>query len=71
MATAPPTSLAPVPSAPSNLDRADVLELMADVEVMAPEETSLAREAWAKYGDDVERRIADLAAGRHPFQRPR
>jgi hypothetical protein len=36
-----------------------------------PRDTALVREAWAAYGDDIERRLADLEAGRHPYQRPR
>jgi|HubBroStandDraft_6_1064221.scaffolds.fasta_scaffold296947_2 hypothetical protein len=45
-------------------------EPMEEVEEMAPEETRLAREVWKKYGDDFGRRLADLEAGRHPYQQP-
>jgi hypothetical protein len=36
-----------------------------------PRDVALVREAWETYGDDIERRLADLEAGRHPYQRPR
>jgi hypothetical protein len=50
---------------------ADVLALVDEVEDMDPDEMKRAREVWEKYGDDLERRRADLEAGRHPFQQPR
>jgi hypothetical protein len=53
---------------PGEPERPDVLDLMADVEDVDPEEVRLAREAWKKYGDDFGRRLADLEAGRHPYQ---
>jgi len=48
----------------------DALTLAGDDEP-DPRATALVREAWAKYGDDVERRLADLEAGQHPYQRAR
>lgn len=36
-----------------------------------PEQLALARAASEQYGDDFERRLADLEAGRHPYQRSR
>lgn len=36
-----------------------------------PDGAALAREAHERYGDDFERRGADLEAGLHPYQRPR
>jgi hypothetical protein len=52
-------------------ERDDVLDSMDDVEDVDPEETRRAREAWRKYGDDFAARLADLEAGRHPYQQPR
>ncbi len=57
--------------APRASDDADVLDLIDDVEPVSPDELRIGRAAWEKYGEDLDARRADLAAGRHPCQLPR
>jgi hypothetical protein len=62
----------PEPLGPASDPRgADVLDLVADVDDVDPEEMRLARQTWEKYGDDYARRLTDLEAGRHPYQQQR
>ncbi|MFT3775567.1 MAG: hypothetical protein QM820_60235 [Minicystis sp.] len=51
----------------------DILDTPAegDEDMSNPADVALAREVSATYGDDFERRLADLEAGRHPYQRAR
>ena len=52
------------------LEGSPVLDVAAEQEP-DPRDTALVREAWDTYGDDIERELADLEAGRHPYQRAR
>ena len=53
----------------------DLVDLVIEEEWSAPGSSERARETEAKlralYGDDADRELADLEAGRHPLQQPR
>lgn len=62
------------PSPLSNADQAYLDGLQEFVEALPPEDAALHEqlaELGRKYGNDIDREIADWKAGRHPFQQPR